>query len=64
MIQKSDSVCADLDSGDDGGFVDIEELLSVMKQESINSSSMAKKVDMVLGQWNRISVLADRQRNN
>jgi hypothetical protein len=64
MIQKSDSVCADLDSGDDGGFVDIEELLSVMKQESINSSSMAKKVDMVLGQWNRISVLADRQRNS
>ena len=45
MIQKSNSACADPDSGDDDGFVDIDELLSGMKQESINSDSMSEKVD-------------------
>lgn len=33
------------DSGDDDGFVDTYELLSGMKQESINSGSIAEKVD-------------------
>jgi len=45
MIQKNDSACADLDSDDADGFVDVDELLSGMKQESINSGSMAEKVD-------------------
>jgi hypothetical protein len=33
------------DSGDDDGFVDMYELLLGMKQESINSGSIAEKVD-------------------
>jgi hypothetical protein len=51
MIQKNDAACADPDSDDDNGFVDIDELLSNMQQESItasakpNSGSMAEKVD-------------------
>jgi hypothetical protein len=45
MIQKNDSARADPGSGDDDGFVDIDELLSGMKQESIDSGSMAERVD-------------------
>lgn len=45
MTRKNGSACADPDSGDDESFVDIDELLSGMKQESVNSGSMAEKVD-------------------
>jgi hypothetical protein len=45
MVQKNDLVRADSDSGDDNGFIDIDELLSGVKQESINSGSIAEKVD-------------------
>jgi hypothetical protein len=39
MIQKNDSACADPDSDDGDGFVDIDELLSSVKQESITPSA-------------------------
>lgn len=45
MVQKNDSIYADPNSGGDDGFVDIDEFLSGIRQESINSGSMAEKVD-------------------
>lgn len=45
MIQKNSSARADPDSDDDDGFVDTYELLSGMKQESINSSNIAEKIE-------------------
>jgi hypothetical protein len=45
MIRKNGTARADPPSGDDDGFVDIDELLLGVIQESINSDSIAEEFD-------------------